>query len=216
MLISHRHKFVFIHVYKAAGSSLRDVLNPSAAISWSQSSIRDKWIGLTNLDSKCFSTHYGGHDTALNLKNHFPKTRFKEYFKFAFVRNPWDWQVSLYLFGLKDKNHFQHELFKSFANFEAYLDWRIREDLHLQKDFLVDESGNLLVDFVGKLENLKEDFEYVCNKIKIQSIDLPHLNKSNSEKYQRFYNERTKQLLAEAFKEDIEFFNYSYDNDRKN
>jgi hypothetical protein len=213
-MLSHKKKFIFIHVYKVAGSSIRKVLHQDSAISFRQSSLKDKWISLSK--GVKYSSDFDGHITALQLKNSLPADIFNTYYKFAFVRNPWDWQVSLYLFGLKDKNHFQHELFKSFANFEAYLDWRIREDLHLQKDFLVDDSGNLLVDFVGKLENLKEDFEYVCNKIQIQSIDLPHLNKSNSEKYQRFYNERTKQLLADAFKEDIEFFNYSYDNDRKN
>ena len=216
MLISHSHKFVFIHVYKVAGSSLRGVFNPIAAISWKQSSLKDKCIGFTNREAKCFSTQYGGHDSALDLKNNFPNSLFKEYFKFAFVRNPWDWQVSLYLFGLKDKNHFQHELFKSFANFEAYLNWRIHEDMHLQKDFLVDEEGKLLVDFVGKMENLNDDFRRVCININIPYIELPHLNRSNSEKYQIFYNEKTKQLLADAFKEDIEYFNYSYDNDCKN
>lgn len=211
MLISHSHKFVFIHVYKVAGSSVRGVLNPYAAISWRQSTLEDKWKGLTHIGSKSFSTQFGGHDKARDLKEHFPAKWFKDYYKFAFVRNPWDWQVSLYLFGLKDKSHYQHELFKSFANFEEYLDWRIAEDLHLQKEFVVDESGKLLVDYIGRLENLHEDFKHICKEINIPQVNLPHLNKSNSKKYQNFYNEKTKLKLADAFKEDIEYFNYSYD-----
>ncbi len=216
MLISHSHKFVMIHVYKVAGSSIRGVLNPYAAISWRQSSLKDKWIGVKNLNHKCFSSQFGGHDKAVDLKENFPNQLFENYFKFAFVRNPWDWQVSLYMFGLKDKNHYQHELFKSFVDFEAYLDWRIKEDLHLQKDFVVDKEGKLLVDFIGRLENLQKDFMHICKEVKVPTVNLPHLNKSNSRKYQSFYNENTKQKVAEAFKEDIEFFNYSYDDDSTN
>ena len=48
------------------------------------------------------------------------KKVFEEYFKFGFVENPWDWQVSLYTFMLKDAKHHQHEFVKSLKDFDEY------------------------------------------------------------------------------------------------
>ncbi|RMF91729.1 MAG: sulfotransferase, partial [Nitrospinota bacterium] len=134
---------------------------------------------------------------------------YDRFFSFAFVRNPWDWQVSLYFYMLKTRDHFQHRLIHSMQGFEEYIRWRVREDRHLQKDFVTDEAGNLLVDFVGKYENLEQDFAQVCARIGIQAA-LPHLNQSGHRNYREYYNERTRNLVYDAFKEDIEFFHYTF------
>lgn len=210
MILSHQKKFIFVHVYKVAGSSIRKVLNPYAAISLRQSNLRDKWISLSK--GVPFSSSFDGHVHAAELKERLPNDIFNSYFKFAFVRNPWDWQVSLYLFGLKDKNHYQHALFSSFKNFEEYLDWRVNKELKLQKSFVTDSKGELLVDHVGRFEQLQEEFDFICQQVGIPEVKLPVLNKSNSGSYASYYNDKTIQLVAEAFREDIEFLGYDFDN----
>jgi hypothetical protein len=208
-MLSHKKRFIIIHVYKVAGSSIRKVLHPDSAISFRQSSLKDKWISLSK--GVKYSSDFDGHITALQLKNALPADIFNAYYKFGFVRNPWDWQVSLYNFGRKDKSHYQHDLFCSFKNFEEYLDWRVHNDLKLQKNFLVNEEGELLLDFVGRFENLQQDFNKICKEVNVPQVNLPLLNKSNNKRYQEFYDSKTIKLVGDAFKEDIEFSNYSYE-----
>lgn len=111
---------------------------------------------------------------------------------------------------LQNKSHRQHPLIKSLGSFDKYLEWRVNEDMHLQIDFVVDPNGKLLVDFVGKYISLAQDFRYVCHRTGCNSA-LPHLNRSTHRDYRRYYTDRTTELVAEAFKEDIEYFGYAFD-----
>jgi len=79
---------------------------------------------------------------------------------------------------------------------------------HLQKDFFYD-GGICLVDFIGKHETLQNDFKKVCSKCNIET-DLPHLNASRKKKdhYVKYYSPNSIELISQAFKEDIELFDY--------
>ena len=80
-----------------------------------------------------------------------------------------------------------------------------------QKSFLVDKSGKFRVDFIGRFENLQKDFQTICAKLKIEKQELPHRQKTNHLSYQKYYDEETKQLVADIWAEDIEAFNYSFE-----
>ena len=124
------------------------------------------------------------------------------------MRNPWDWQVSLYHYARQTRKHFQYNLIKNFT-FDEYIEWRVLHDLHLQKSFLTDENGKVLVDFIGKLENIETDFSTVCQKLGIE-MRLPHRNKSKHDSYRKYYTDKTNQLVTEAFAEDIAMFDYEF------
>ena len=187
MLISYSHRFIFIHVYKTAGKSIREALKKYAQK----------------------SPEFGGHITANELSQELPSDVYDNFFKFAFVRNPWDLQVSLYSFMLQNKRHRQHELIKSMANFDEYLDWRVTKDMNLQSDFIVNSNGNVIVDFVGKFENLRSDFSHISETIGIKA-KLSHLNKSRHKDYRRYYTQRTIDLVNDKFLNDIDLFDYSF------
>ena len=167
-------------------------------------------LGLPTLVSSRNDRTLHGHIKARELARVLPKDMFEHFFKFAFVRNPWDWQVSLYHFALGSNTHFQHQLIKSMRNFDEYIEWRVSKDRKLQKDFVTDENGNLIMDFIGRYERLEEDFEHICKVLSITTA-LPHLNKSLRGDYRRYYNPRTRGLVAKYFKEDIELFGYTFD-----
>jgi hypothetical protein len=66
------------------------------------------------------------------------------------------------------------------------------------------------VDYIGKYENLQDDFDEICRQIGINA-SLTHKNKSKHKDYREYYNDYTRNLIEEAFKEDIEMFGYSFD-----
>lgn len=208
MLISHTKKFIFIHNYKVAGTSIRTGLRNYNSKSPIKSSLGTKLGMLTGKYPKIFSSQFDGHIRAKELKAKLPDEVFESYFKFGFVRNPWDWQVSLYEFMLKDTDHYQHEFIKNLGSFEKYLSWRIEKELRFQKDFFYD-GDQLLVDYVGKLETLNEDMKVIAEKLNIE-IEVPHLKKSrDNKKFLHYYTPESVALVAEAFKKDIEAFGYS-------
>ena len=109
---------------------------------------------------------------------------------------------------LKDKTHHQHELAKELGNFEEYIKWRCENEVRYQKDFIYSSNNELLVNFVGRYENLGTDFNLICSRIGI-SASLPKLNVSNYKPYQDYYTEKTRDLVRQAFEPDIKTFDYS-------
>lgn len=211
MLISFNHRFIFVHVYKVAGSSIKAALRPYA---WNpRATMLNRLARRLGIPGRLpFDRHLclSDHVTAAEIKGQYSASVFEQSYKFAFVRNPWDWQVSLYHYMIQQRDHRQHDLIRSLGSFDAYIEWRVEKDLQLQKEFVTDEEGKLIVDFVGRYESLQEDFQKVCRNLGIKAT-LPHLNSSRRAAYSQYYSERSAERIAEAFKEDIDLFGYTFD-----
>lgn len=196
-VISHQKKFIFIHNYKVAGTSMRSALTQYQPL-WLRSKVtqylKNKYI-------------MRPHIKAAELKQRVPDKVFDEYYKFGFVRNPWDWQVSLFEYMRQDHRHFQHELALSFKDFDEYLDWRVNEDLHLQKSFFYDNDNNMIMSKIYKFEEL-DDAVKDLNETLDLAIEMPHKNKSSRKKTKDYYNDKNSKLIEEAFAEDIRLFDY--------
>lgn len=205
MVICHRHKFIFVHNYKVAGTSIREALQ---VYTIPPHETYVNWL-LQKTPLLPQSSDFADHVSAPELKAKLPGRIWDNYFKFSFTRNPWDWQVSLYHYARQQKDHHQHEQTLAMS-FDEYIDWRVNHEVRLQKDFMYDAQGNCLVDYIGKMETIEEDFAKICQRIGIQA-ELPHSNKSKHKAYQEYYNDHTRNLVATHFKEDIELFNYSFD-----
>ena len=207
MLLSYSHKFVFIHIYRVAGTSIVKSLEKCA-----KEPVMRRLLGQLRVGGivpysrwKTFPSHI----KARELRKQIPEGVYDNFYKFAFVRNPWDWQVSLYHYMLRDTAHLQHALIKSMKDFDEYIDWRVSSEKRLQKDFVTDRNGELIVDFVGRYESLLEDFQHVCETLKV-TASLPHLNKSPHMDYRSYYTSNSIKIIEENFKDDIEFFGYSF------
>ncbi len=84
------------------------------------------------------------------------------------------------------------------SGFEEYIEWRVKEGCFLQSSFFCDEDGRFIVDYLGRLENIRSDFQRVCDHIGVDA-ELPHENESSHANYRKYYNNRTRELVAERF-----------------
>lgn len=135
--------------------------------------------------------------------------KFKSYFSFAIVRNPWDWQVSLYTYALRNEKHGQHKMTNEFGGFDNYIEWRCDGEATNQKDFIYTEEGTQLVDYIGRFEALDRDFETICSKIGV-TANLPKINVYKEKEYKEYYNKHTMELVRKTFESDIHLFNYDF------
>jgi Sulfotransferase family len=208
MQLSHSHRFIFVHIFKTAGTSMRAVLEPYTYRPGIRLVNRLRgWRG-TPLPEPF--PQLSGHARASQIRDAVPMDVFENYFKFAFVRNPWDWQVSWYHYILQNADHHEHPAVRRLGSFEEFLRWRIDHPVWKQKDFVVDEQGKEIVDFVGRFETIEEDFAHVCAATDVRAR-LPHLNRSNHKDYRTYYSDRACALLDDYSKDDIEYFAYRFD-----
>jgi Sulfotransferase family len=217
MLLSYRYKFLFVHIAKTGGTSVRVALE------------RERWkdpyrIPLLICSRLSAMTHhrlgvkFPRHAKVIAAKELLPRELFDELFKFAFVRNPWDLQVSSYHHIRRERPH----LLQDVPDFPAFIRWKLDPErpyhyiidtsMELQSDYLTDLSGRIIVDFIGRYERLQEDFDAVCRRTGVPPRVLPHRRQAKDRSdYRRYYDAATAELVAEHFRPDIEAFGYAFD-----
>jgi hypothetical protein len=217
MELSYERRFIFVHIYRVAGQSISAAIRPYCA---NPAGRLMRVPGLRTIARRQIAAkrrlweHNWGHITAKELRDALPNDVFDTFFKFAFVRNPWAWQVSVYHYQLQNRRHPDHELTVRLGSFERFLDWRVNHDRpDLQTNFLLSDEGELLVDFVGHYETLADDFALVCRRIGIAPT-LPHRNASSHADFRSYYTDATRALVADVYRRDIEFLGYEFDADR--
>lgn len=182
-MVSHEKRFIFIHIPKVAGTSIIGSSKIKTRLGEYVFKQPSEDYSINNLpfhpdDNNKFdppSAHMRASDYV--KYGHVTETEFETYFKFAFVRNPWARIVSEY----KYRGHMNQYSFKDFLfKYIPKPSWN-DQYCHIipQYDFLYNSEGKLLVDFVGKLENLQKDYEKVCQKLDIQKHTILHENKSS-------------------------------------
>ena len=141
MLISDEYKFIFFHTPKTAGTSVTQALAPFCNI-----------VANVKINPECKSPSYKKkgytiHQTPTEFLARYPD-QYRNYFKFAFVRNPWSRTVSFY--KVKHQN----------MEFPAFVD-RVAKEPMYQLPWL---TG---VDYVARFENLASELRYICQKVGI-------------------------------------------------
>ena len=212
MLISHTHRFLFVHVPKTAGSSVTAALQPfcdQPEKVWFNRMLSSVGLNVNWLGPVAWRRGRK-HTTAGQMRRMYPLELFQEYYKFAFVRNPWDLMVSYYHFIQSRTEHHRSTKVLKLDSFEAYLAYEIKRDKISQTRFLMDANGELLVDYVGCFESLAEHFNVIRSALNIDA-ELEHRNSSNHRDYQSYYDATTRQMVAEHWRQDIEQFGYSFE-----
>lgn len=204
MPISHKHKCIFVHIPKTAGTSIEAALGmhgdkPNIGVIpyLNQEEDRYHFFG-KNLQ------HYTALQIEEQVENH------EEYFKFTFVRNPWDRFVSAVIFNgginYTFKKNISRQVFKKNA-------LRKIESDHLhykpQLDYILDQRKLPLVDFIGRYENIQNDFKFICNKLHTP-LKLDNRMKTVHRHYTEYYDNETRDIVAQKYAKDIEYFGYKF------
>jgi len=212
-MISHEHECVFVHVPKCAGQSIEHVFLDLVDLTWEA---RAPLLLRPNDRPELGPPRLAHLKACEYVKYHYLSQKlFDQYFKFAFVRNPWDRTVSLYKYSaVVHSGDFRTFVLRELATvlWQPHY-WFVGP----QREFLYSEDGELLVDFVGKFETLQADFDKVCESLGLPAIKLKHVNKGGAPSrpdlgaYQNYYDDETRQCVGELYIEDIQIFGYQFD-----
>ncbi|MDM8553372.1 sulfotransferase family 2 domain-containing protein [Desulfococcaceae bacterium HSG7] len=145
---------------------------------------------------------------------------FDSYYKFTFVRNPFDFLVSLYFYILQAKYHRHHDVVNN-MNFLEFLKWYIANNPPHQIDFVTDPySGKRLVDYIGRFETLEKNLATIQERLGLKmAISVEHKNRSFKRKrkdYNFFYDEESVSLVGKYFQTDLNMLGYDFDGFVKN
>jgi hypothetical protein len=187
-------KSIFVHIPKCAGIAVNKAL---------------------------FGNLAGGHTSLDEYINVFEPKLFSTYFKFTFVRNPWDRVVSAYTFLEKggfnkwDKEFYDKELsgYRDFHDFVC--NWLCTENINKhhhfksQHTYILDKFERVSVDFIGYFENIEEDFATIAKRMGVEA-KLEKRNSVSRSNYRSYYDEKTIAIVNEVYKKDIELFNYDF------
>lgn len=212
MPLSHKHKCLFIHIPKTAGTSIESALDILG--NWQEENIEILFglIQSENLKKHRFKSNFLQH---LTLEQIHKITTIPDYFvSFSFVRNPWDKMVSIY--SNPDNNLVNVASSQGVDIKDLSFDDFIEQTEHIkhihlehQHTFICNQNHNIAIDFVGKFESINEDFNKLCTLLG-HSLNLPHKNASTRNNYRDYYSQKTKKIIARRYERDIELFNYRF------
>ncbi len=216
MLLSHKYNFLFVHIAKTGGTSVRAALQKYR---WRDPYYLPQFIAskMSQLVRHEAGIKFPRHSKIIAAKEMLPHDFFDGLFKFAFVRNPWDLQVSSFHHIKRERP--QH--MGGYDDFESFMKWKLDPErpyqyhidtsIELQSDYLVDLHGKVLVNFIGHYESLQEDFNEVCRHTNLAPFKLPHKRQAKDRSnFQKYYTDETAELVAQHFARDIELLDYKF------
>lgn len=230
MIISHKHKFIFLKTRKVGGSSVELALSPYCGPDdiitklqeedqrqgdiraqnyrlpfkqWPLAGKLRRIIGARITDRRA---GYYDHISAPEIRHFLGADLFDSYFKFSIERNPWDRQISQY--------YWECQNLKTRPSFEAYLAGSSKHKRIPNFD-IYSLEGKVCVDFMLRYENLETDLYAVMKKLRLDAstLSLPRA-KSTSRKggrdYRQHYTSTSKAIIANWYSREIQEFGYSF------
>tara|TARA_B100000674_G_C37950444_1_gene967042 strand:+ start:235 stop:1020 length:786 start_codon:yes stop_codon:yes gene_type:complete len=160
-----------------------------------------------------------GH-TYFNYKEHRPLYRkwvnncnnFDEYFKFVIVRNPYDRLISAFTFNKQIGKIGEESLLREFIEDKDKMKYHKKSGYHHypQAECIYTDNDKLIVDYIGKFENLDIVWFEICYYLGFSYKKLQKKKSSEHEHYRRYFNEEDKKLTDLFLSDDIKKLDYSF------
>ena len=206
MISSPNHTYVFVAVPKTGTHAVRQALRPHMGAGDMEQ------VGLfvkRQFPIPDLAKVGHGHISLEQLRKFMDPAKFAEYFKFAFVRNPFDRFISYCSFITRERGGFktdpQKVMRRVLANppSEHVLFWP-------QNTFLVDGEGKLLTDYVGRVETMQQSFEFIASKIGVPAVQLDKVNATERSAYRDYYDQELIDGVAKLYADDLRLFEYDF------
>ena len=227
MIISHAHQYIFIKSTKTAGTSIeaalsnycadRDIVTPLGNYSVNRDE-SGAWVHKSMNEGS-----YRQHDDALTIKRSLAPEVWGGYFKFSIARNPWDRTLSRFFWNRRNDPALKprKQLLPLFGGAtdeigmakRQFRDFLNRGELDTNDRFYIID-GELCVDDIVRYESLGEDIARVCARVGLPELKLPHLKggiRSRDNHYSVYYDDETRDIVAEKHRMDIELFGYRFE-----
>lgn len=212
MIISHKHKFIFIKTKKTAGTSIEialskycgadDVLTP---IGKADSNLRNK-LGYTCAQNYKTQPRFKAHTGAKVIRRIMAKDVWRDYYKFCFERNTYEKVISFYY--MKNKNEPRQPLLRWLQNNSK----TIKSSLGMR--FYTNIQGESIVDRICVYENFDEEIKFLADQLGLPEIpELPHAKSKiriDKRSYSEILTDNERKLISEIFKEELLFHGYSF------
>ena len=206
MIISTLHKFVFVAIPKtgthAVRQALREHMGPQDM----------EQVGLfvqRSLPIPALARIGHGHITLEELRPHVKPDAWESFFKFAFVRNPFDRFVSYCAFVTREGDEFEKD---PQAVMRGVLANPPHQHIlfHPQHKFVTDRSGALLTDHVGRVEEMQESYDEISGRIGIPTAKLEKVNATKRRDYRGYFDDELMEGVAKLYARDLELFGYEF------
>jgi len=212
MIVSHSHRFIFAAVPKTGTHAVRQALREHLSDGDLEQvglfvDKRFPWEDLAAIRH--------GHLSLQQVRPYLGDEAFSGYFKFAFVRNPFDRFVSYCAFMLRGGDVFEQQpqaVMRHFL-FEKPPEHHIL--FQPQASLLVGEDGKtLMADQIGHVEDMQGSYDAICARIGIPSRPLDRVNGSRHGDYRHYYDQDLIEGVAARYAQDLELFGYSFEDMR--
>lgn len=207
MIISHRHGFVFAAIPKTGTHSVREALRAHMGPEDAEQArlFVEKVMPYPELAKLGH-----GHISLTEARPVLGEDAFTRYFKFAFVRNPWDRFVSYCAFTTSKQGAFERDPQAVMRHFLFVAPPRGHLIAFPQHQFVCDADGALLADQLGRVEDMQASYDAIAARIGIPSAPLGHVNTSRHRGYRDYYDQQLIDGVARLYARDIELFGYDY------
>ena len=206
MIISALHRFIFVAVPKTGTHSVRQALREHLGPDDMEQ------VGLfvnKRFPMPELAQLRHGHLTLQQVKPHLAADDFAAFFKFGFVRNPFDRFVSFCSFMTRkvgafdrDPQHVMHD----------FLAGPPHDQIHFQPQhiFFTGPDGALMSDYIGRVEEMQASYDEACRRIGIPSRTLDKVNESRRGAYRDYYTPELRDEVARLYARDLELFGYEF------
>lgn len=206
MIVSALHKFIFVAIPKTGTHSVRQALRQHLG----PEDIEQ--VGLfvqKKFPIPELAQIRHGHLSLAQVRPYLRPEEFDGFFKFAFVRNPFDRFVSYCAFITRDGGHFEQDPRAVMRHFIDNPPWQ-----HIlfkpQHEFLTGDQGELLSDDVGRVEAMQQSYDRIAERIGIPKTALERVNSSNRKDYRDYYDPSLMEGVAKLYARDLELFSYEF------
>jgi hypothetical protein len=226
MILSHKHKFIFLKTKKTAGTSIElalsqfcgpdDIITPLSSVdealrangrgaqNWRLHGWWNSPRALKRVKLKTKDYGYYNHIKAAEIREHIDEKVWRSYFKFAFERNPWDRQVSLYYHRYREE--------KELPPFATFIHMDKRAQMNNYDIYAID--GNISVDFIGRFEKLEGDLTRALEHVGLTlTTEMPRAKTTSrhvNNPYREYYDEDTRDIVGRWYAREIELLGYEF------